>query len=111
MSGIVISIPANASVEGDIEDIEKKNPENELSGYRKSTSIEDDVRKSANGINISGRNKIRAPRDISVTPPNSEFFYEACPAAIALFWGNGGRKIHRPGPLSMIFAILTHCLN
>ena len=42
---------------------------------------------------------------------NSEYVYAIFPIAIALFWGKGGRGIANSKPLSMIFAILTHCLN
>ena len=42
---------------------------------------------------------------------NSAHDYAILPIAVALFWDQGGRGIAQSKPLSMIFTILTHCLN
>ena len=42
---------------------------------------------------------------------NSAHDYAILPIAVALFWDQLCREIAHPEPLSMIFTILTHCLN
>ena len=83
---------------------------NELSGYRASTTKENDVQKCHSPISDNVRKRIRMSQDLSIYS-NSEYVYAIFPSAVAFFLDKGRRKIVLPKPLSMIFTIPTHCLN
>ena len=83
---------------------------NEWADYKVSTPKDDAVGKCLDPISENVRNKIRMCPESSVFS-NSEYVYAIFPISIALFWGKGGEEICRPRPLSLIFAILSHCLN
>ena len=81
-----------------------------LSGYRVSTTQEDEVLKSLLPINLIGRAKIWMSRDLKIYS-NSKYVYASFPIFLAMFWPKGDRGIPRSKSLSMIFTILTHCIN
>ena len=82
----------------------------ERDGCRKSTNKEDAVKKRPDRISENVRNQIWMCPGLS-TFPNSEYVYAIFSTAVALFWGKGGRCIAESKPLSVIFTILTHCLD
>ena len=89
---------------------EKAQSANDVSGYRTSMAIEDAIQKCLAPISENARTRIWMSQELSVYS-NSEFAYAIFPIAIALFCDKGGREIAESEPLSMICAILTHCLN
>ena len=50
------------------------------------------------------------PPDLNVYA-NNEYVYAIYPIAIALFWERGGKEICESKALTVIFTIMTHCLN
>ena len=67
-------------------------------------------------MSITGLRKRQKPKsgfsgDKFLFYSNSEYVYAIPLVAIALFWGNGARRIAASKPMSMIFTILTHRLN
>ena len=83
---------------------------NEMTGYKGPTYREGEVQKRLLPISLGGRSKIWTPRDLEIYS-NSAYVYAISPIALALLRGKGGREIAMSGPLSIIFAIQTHCLN
>ena len=83
---------------------------NELSGYRPSTNKEDAVQKFIILISDNAQSRVWMSQDLSVYS-NFQYVYAIFPTSVASFWGQGGRGIIESKSLSMIFTILTHCLN
>ena len=110
MSAISISIPPQESITGGPPKAVKNSAANPLSGYRISTNKEDSVRRIILPENLNARTKVWMSQELSIYP-NSEYAYDISPIAPSLFWDKGCRGISESLPLSMIFAILTHCLN
>ena len=83
---------------------------NDVSGHRPSTNQEGAAKKSLLPICLNAR---RVDLDVSrsISIPNPEYAYAVFPIAIAFSRGKRGREIANSKPVSMIFPILTHCLN
>ena len=83
---------------------------NDLSSYMPSMAREGSARKTLFPIIDNARTSVWMSHDLIVYS-NSEYVYAIFPITIALFWYIGGRRITNSGPLSRIFANLTHCPN
>ena len=83
---------------------------NKFPGYRLYIPKVDAIRKCLAPIPDNARARIWMYQDLSLYP-NSVYVYAIVSIAIALSWDKGGREIAESKPLSMICAILTHCLN
>ena len=114
MSVLSVPIPRwEASVAGQASPPgpEKALTANEVSGYRVSMGLECAFRKRLAPISENARSRISMSQELSAYS-NSEFAYAIFPIAIDFFFlGQRGREIVESKPLSMIFTILTHCLN
>ena len=113
MSLLSVHIPhVEGSASGHVspEDLEKAETSNEFSGRMPPMNKEGDVQKSLLPISDNAALLVWMPRDLSIYS-NSERVYAICPTAVALLRGQGCREISQSAPLSMIFAILTHCLK
>ena len=85
-------------------------PPNESDGYKVSMPSSDTVWKCLDPISENARNKIWMCPELSIFS-NSEYVCAIFPIPIALFWEKGGREICLSRPLSLLFIILSHCLN
>ena len=83
---------------------------NEIAGYLSALKPHQAVKKCLGPIDGNARNKVWTPPDLNVYA-NNEYVYAIYPIAIALFWERGGKEICESKALTVIFTIMTHCLN
>ena len=88
----------------------KDSPSIGRADYRIATHKEDESQKRMGTENNNVRNKVWMSRDVS-TYSNSGYVFATSPIDLSMFRGKRGREIATSHPLSMMFAILTRCLN